>query len=168
MHTDKYMILIIEDEADLLELMEYNFQKAGFDTIGFLSTKSVEQFLKEEPVDLMIVDRNLHGVEGSEFVEYLRNKGNQTPVIYVTAKYSPREIEEGFLSGGDDYITKPFNMNELILRVHAVLKRSKPSSSQMLCYRDICLYLHTRKATVAKAEIELTKLEFEALLLLGL
>jgi len=61
-------IVIVEDEEDILELIEYNLEKEGFETIGFTSTKNVAQLLEEEPVDLLIMDRNLPGVEGSEFV----------------------------------------------------------------------------------------------------
>lgn len=156
-------VLIIEDEADLLELMEYHFQKAQFETAGFLSTKNVEQFLEEETVDIMIVDRNLPGAEGSEFVQKLRQKGVSAPVIFVTAKDSDANVEEGFLRGGDDYLTKPFNMNELILRVRAILKRTQTPPSSTLCHRDITLNLETREVVAGKEAVELTKLEFDLL-----
>ena len=84
----KQTILIIEDEEDLLELLEYHLQKEGYETLGFLSTKNVEKCLQEEPIDLLIVDRNLPGVEGSEFVKTLREKGFSQAVIFVTAKNS--------------------------------------------------------------------------------
>ena len=119
------LIAIIEDEEDLLELLEYNFQKEGFESVGFLSTKNVEKLLKEEDVDLLIVDRNLPGVEGSDFIKEMRKKGFLTPVIFLSAKDAEDDILDGFLKGGDDYVTKPFNMRELILRVKAVIKRTK-------------------------------------------
>jgi len=75
-------IVIVEDEEDLLELLEYNLAKEGFETIGFLNTKTVEQILEEEEIDLLIMDRNLPGVEGSEFVNALREDGFDTPVIF--------------------------------------------------------------------------------------
>jgi len=156
-------VLIIEDEADLLELMEYHFQKAGFEVAGFLSTKNVEKFLEEEQADAMVVDRNLPGAEGSEFVQKLRQKGINAPVIFVTAKDTDANVEEGFLRGGDDYLTKPFNMNELILRVHAILRRTQTAPLSTLSHRDITLNLETREVFVGKEEIELTKLEFDLL-----
>ena len=75
-------IVIVEDEEDLLELLEYNLSKEGFETIGFLNTKTVEQILDEEEIDLLIMDRNLPGVEGNKFVEVLREKGFDIPVIF--------------------------------------------------------------------------------------
>lgn len=157
-------ILIIEDEEDLLELIEYNLQKNSYQTAGFLSAKGVERFLKEEQVELMIVDRNLPGAEGSELVLELRKKGFEVPVIFLSAKDSDTQIEEGFLRGGDDYMTKPFNMKELILRIKAILKRSASAEkSGILFYRDIELDANQRKVFIEEKEIELTKLEFDLL-----
>jgi DNA-binding response OmpR family regulator len=158
------MIVIVEDEEDLLELIEYNLEKEGFETIGFLSTKTVEQVLDEEPVDLLIMDRNLPGVEGSEFIAHLRKKGLQTPVIFLSAKESESDIEEGFMRGGDDYITKPFNMKELIFRIKAILKRTKSSfKNSVVTYRDIRINLDSREVSIENKSIELTKLEFDLL-----
>ena len=161
------LIVIVEDEEDILELLEYSLSKEGLETIGFLSTKTVEQILEEEPVDLLIMDRNLPGIEGSEFVASLRDRGIQIPVIYLSAKNKESDIEEGFLRGGDDYITKPFNIKELILRVKAVLRRTKKQSSEgKVAYRDILLNLNSRELLIDGELTELTKLEFDLLLTL--
>lgn len=158
------LIVVVEDEEDILELIEYNLTKEGYDTIGFLSTKTVLQVMAEEEVDLVIMDRNLPGTEGSEFVVAMRESGNQVPVIYLSAKNSDAEIEEGFLRGGDDYITKPFNMKELLLRINALLRRTrKKNISGMMLYRDIRLNLASREVWVDDYLIALTKLEFELL-----
>ena len=157
-------IVIVEDEEDILELIEYSLQKADFETMGFTSTKNVAQLLEEENVDLMIMDRNLPGVEGSEFVAQMREKGINTPVIYLSAKNKESDIEEGFERGGDDYMTKPFNMKELILRIKAVLKRTKNDASEgKVIYRDITLDLGSRELFIEDQNIELTKLEFDLL-----
>ncbi len=156
-------IIIIEDEEDLLELSEYRLEKEGYQVTGFLSTKHVEKLLIEESVDLLIVDRNLPGIEGSEFIQKLRDRGYKIPVIFVSAKDQDSEIEEGFLRGGDDYLTKPFNMNELILRVKSILRRTKTSNGGKLIYRDIALDLDERIAYVENLEVNLSKLEFELL-----
>ena len=157
-------IVIVEDEEDILELIEYNLEKEGFDTIGFTSTKNVAQLLEEEPVDLLIMDRNLPGVEGSEFVAQMRDIGVETPVIYLSAKNKESDIEEGFERGGDDYITKPFNMKELVLRIKAVLKRTKKDKTEVkVIYRDITLDLGSRELFIESSNIELTKLEFDLL-----
>ncbi len=157
-------IVIVEDEEDLLELIEYNLQKEGFEVIGFLNTKTVTQILEEEEIDLLIMDRNLPGVEGSEFVATLREDGILTPVIYLSAKNRDSDIEEGFLRGGDDYLTKPFNMRELILRVKALLRRTtKKYNDGRISHRDLLLDKATRELSVDGENIEVTKLEFDLL-----
>jgi len=157
-------IVIVEDEEDLLELLEYNLQKEGYEIIGFLNTKNVVQILDEEEIDLLIMDRNLPGVEGSEFVAGLREDGCSTPVIFLSAKDKDENIEEGFLRGGDDYITKPFNMKELILRVKSILKRTSHKSVEgKLSYRDMVLDKSTRTLVVDGNNIDVTKLEFDLL-----
>jgi len=157
-------IVVVEDEEDLLELLEYNLSKEGFEVIGFLNTKTVEQMLIEEDVDILIMDRNLPGVEGSEFVQTLRKDGFTTPVIYLSAKNRDSDIEEGFLRGGDDYLTKPFNMKELILRVKAILRRTnKKNDDKILTYKDITLDKSSRELSIDGKNIDVTKLEFNLL-----
>jgi len=157
-------IVIVEDEEDLLELLEYNLSKEGFETIGFLNTKTVEQILDEEEIDLLIMDRNLPGVEGSKFVEVLREKGFDIPVIFLSAKDKDEDVQEGFLCGGDDYITKPFNMKELLLRVRSILKRtSKKIQEGKITFRDLILDKSTRELFVDGRSVEVTKLEFDLL-----
>lgn len=163
----KALIVIVEDEEDILELLEYNLQKEGYETIGFLNTNSVTQLLQEEEVDLLLMDRNLPGVEGSEFVAQLRRIGIQTPVIYLSAKNKESDIEEGFERGADDYITKPFSPKELSMRIKAVLKRTKPNFNQEnISYRDIMINPQSREVTAGGQRVELTKLEFDLLLTL--
>jgi DNA-binding response OmpR family regulator len=157
-------IVIVENEEDLLELIEYNLTKEGFEVIGFLNTKTVEQMLIEEDIDILIMDRNLPGVEGSEFIQKLRKNGFITPVIFLSAKNTEIEIEEGFLRGGDDYLTKPFNMKELILRVKAILRRtSKKIEDDSLTYRDLVLDKNSRSLNVDEKNVDITKLEFNLL-----
>ena len=117
-----YTILAVEDDADILELIEYTLEKDGYDVIGCLDTLKVEQILDEENISLILMDRNLPNVEGSIFIESIRKKGYIQPVIYLTAKDSDDDILEGFKRGADDYITKPFHLDVLKARVKAVLK----------------------------------------------
>ena len=159
---EKFHIVIIEDEEDILELEEYHLSKAGYEVSGFLSTKNIEKLLEEEDVHLLIVDRNLPGIEGSEFVEKLRNDGYEIPVIFVSAKVEDNDIEEGFKRGGDDYLRKPFNINELLFRVKSILKRTN-AKTQKLLYRDIVMDIDKRELIIDKELIKVSKLEFELL-----
>jgi len=163
MKTESIEIVIIEDEEDILELVEYHLQKSGYETMGFLSTKNVEQFLAEERPSLMIVDRNLPDIEGSEFIAMLRKNGCNIPVIFLTAKDEEIDLEEGFERGGDDYITKPFRPKELVLRVEALLRRAGAISNNKIKYRDLSLNLNSRTLMIDKTSVELTNLEFRLL-----
>ncbi|OHE19141.1 MAG: DNA-binding response regulator, partial [Sulfurimonas sp. RIFOXYD12_FULL_36_11] len=99
-----------------------------------------------------------------EFVQALRKDGFTTPVIYLSAKDLDSEVEEGFLRGGDDYITKPFNMKELILRVKALLRRTtKKIEDGTLVHRDLVLDKSSRTLTVDGKNVDVTKLEFNLL-----
>ncbi len=164
MKTKALEIVIIEDEEDILELLEYHLQKSGYETMGFLSTENVEQFLEEENPALMIVDRNLPGCEGSEFVANLRKYGYNIPVIFLTAKDKDSDIEEGFERGADDYITKPFKPKELVLRVQALLRRSGATSNEKVKHKDLTLNISNHTLTIESEVVELTNLEFKLLL----
>ena len=163
MSKENIEILIIEDEGDLLELIEYHLSKEGYSATGFLSTENVEQFIEEESPSLMIVDRNLPSMEGSDFVKYLREVGHSIPVIFLTAKDKEDDMIKGFESGGDDYMTKPFSYKELLIRVNALLRRSGVSDTQKIKFRDIVLDLSTREVCVDGDIINLTQLEFQLL-----
>ena len=156
-------IVIIEDEPDILELLEYHLEKEGYAVMGFLSTQNVEKFLEEENPALMIVDRNLPGVEGSEFVSQMRDLGYEIPVMFLTARDKESDLIEGFSSGGDDYMTKPFSARELLVRVKALLRRSGATSSDRVKYKDLVLDMHKQELTIDKKHVELTKLEFRLL-----
>ena len=157
-------IVIVEDEEDILELVEYHLSKEGYAVTGFLSTQNVEQFIEEEQPALMIMDRNLPGMEGSEFVAQLRRKGYDIPVIFLTAKDRDADLESGFEAGADDYLCKPFNPRELMLRVKALLKRSGAlNEPQKLQYKDLLLDPEQRSLLVAGEAVTLTNLEFNLL-----
>lgn len=152
------LIVVIDDEEDMLDLLEYNLTKAGYEVLGFLNTSKIEQLLNEENVDLLIVDRNLPGVEGSEFIKNLRLRGYNNSVIFLSAKTSMDEQLEGFEAGGDDYITKPFEINNLLARIKAVLKRTK-KKADIYKFKDIFINLTNAKVLIGNKSVELTKLE---------
>jgi DNA-binding response OmpR family regulator len=164
MQNENIEIVVIEDEEDILELIEYHLGKEGYRVTGFLSTDNVEQFLEEENPSLIISDRNLPGMEGSKFVTYLRESGYDTPVIFLTAKDKDSDLEEGFAAGGDDYIYKPFSPKELILRVNALLKRSGAIQKQeRIKYKNLSMELVKKVLTVDGEPVTLTNLEFKLL-----
>ena len=156
-------IVIIEDEEDILELLEYHLGREGYSVTGFTSTQNVEQFLEEETPALMIVDRNLPGIEGSEFVSQMRELGYDIPVIFLTARDKESDLVDGFRSGGDDYMTKPFSSKELILRMKSLLRRCGVTSSPKVKYKDLTLDMTKRVLSIEGRSIDLTNLEFRLL-----
>ncbi|PHS37967.1 MAG: DNA-binding response regulator [Sulfurovum sp.] len=164
MQNENIEIVVIEDEEDILELIEYHLEKEGYCVTGFLSTDNVEQFLEEETPSLMLVDRNLPGMEGSEFITYLRDIGYEIPVIFLTGKDKESDLEEGFERGGDDYICKPFSPKELTLRVKALLKRTGALQKQeRIKYKLLTMDLVKKDLIINGGIISLTNLEFKLL-----
>ncbi|MEA3499321.1 MAG: response regulator transcription factor [Campylobacterota bacterium] len=156
-------ILVVEDEQDILDLIEYTLTKEGYDIIGCLDTSNVEAILDEEDVSLILMDRNLQNTEGSIFIQSLRLKGYLNPVVYLTAKDKDEDILEGFSRGGDDYITKPFNLDVLKARVKALIKRTSKDIEQ-LKVRDIIYQASNKKFFINNKEISLTQLDHDLLL----
>ncbi|MEA2019387.1 MAG: response regulator transcription factor [Campylobacterota bacterium] len=156
-------ILAVEDEQDILDLIEYTLTKEGYDVICCLDTSNVQAILDEEDIALILMDRNLPNVEGSVFIQSLKKRGYSNPVIYLTAKDKDEDILEGFDRGGDDYITKPFNLDVLKARVKAVIKRTSKNIEQ-LKVRDIIYIANSKKFYINDTEITLTHLEHDLLL----
>ena len=156
-------ILIVDDDEDILDLLNYHLSKEGYDVITLDNTKLVRDILDEEDVSLIIMDRNLPKVEGSEFIKELAISGYNYPVIYLSAKDSNEDIVEGFERYGDDYITKPFDINILKARIKALLKRVK-GDFEVKKVGDITYNAKLKQFYVNNKPIKLTKLEHNLLL----
>jgi len=156
-----YKIVVVDDEEDILELIEFTLSE--YEVFTFTSVNGVKELLDKEDIDLIIMDRNLPGIEGSVFISKLRKEGITIPVIYLSAKDKEEDILEGFERGGDDYITKPFSLKELKARIKAVIKRTK-KEVKVLQYRDIIFNLDTREVTIDNKIVNLTHLEKDLLL----
>jgi len=156
-------LLIIEDEEDILDLLEYHLSKEGYDVITCVDTQNVKNILDEENIALVLMDRNLPNVEGALYASKLREDGYNFPLIFLSAKNSSEDILEGFNSGADDYITKPFNMPELKARVKALIKRSK-NEQNIIKYKDITYNSINKTFYIENKKIKLTQLEHDLLL----
>jgi len=155
-------ILIVEDEPDILELLEYTLAK-DYEIIGCLDTSRVVDILDQEQIDLILMDRNLPNVEGSVFIQQLRNQGYSQNVIYLTAKDADENIIEGFERGADDYITKPFNIDILKARIKSVINRSQ-KNLEVIKARDIVYNSNQKKFVIEGKDVHLTHLEHDLLL----
>jgi len=162
-------ILIIDDEEDLCEILQYNLSNEGYTTEV---THSAEDALKSLPgeFDLLLLDVMMGPMSGFKLADKLRKELKiETPIIFLTAKDTENDILTGFSLGADDYISKPFSVNELIARVKAVLKRSytdKVSNRSILQFNGIDLDTVRKRLMINDERIELTKKEYEILKIL--
>lgn len=159
-------ILIIEDEAPLVELLDYNLRKAGFDTAIARDGEEALLALAETRPDLVLLDWMLPYVSGIEICRRLRRdpETRDLPVILLTARGEEDDRVRGLESGADDYIVKPFSPSELVARVRAVLRRTQPSfGKDMLSCGDIEMDLATHRVTRDGKPVELGPTEFRLL-----
>jgi len=162
-------ILIVDDEADILTLLEYNLEKAGFRVISAKDGPDAIEITKRERPDLIILDIMLPSMEGTEVCKILKS-GDATrhiPIIMLTAKGEEVDRIVGFELGADDYITKPFSPRELILRVKAVLKRGHEQEAKIINAGPITIDIERSLATADGKVLKLTALEFKLLLALA-
>jgi len=162
-------ILIVDDEEDLCEILQYNLSNAGYNTEV---AHSAEEAIKRQigNFDLILLDVMMGAMSGFKFADKLRNEMEITvPIIFLTAKDTENDILTGFSLGADDYIPKPFSINELTARVKAVLKRSqkeKGKSQSLIKAGDIELDTVRKRLIINDEKIELTKKEYEIFKLL--
>lgn len=119
-----YNILLVDDEANILKLMEIWLKRAGFGVVTATNGEEALTKVKKEDIDLIVADVMMPVMDGFTLVETLRAEGKTVPVILVTAKESIEDKKEGFNCGADDYMVKPIDHEELVLRINAVIKRA--------------------------------------------
>lgn len=120
----KAKLLLLEDDPNLSESVSEYLEEQGFDVVCAYDASSVEDLLYEEKFDLLLLDVNIPGGDGFSILKASRKEGNVTPAIFITSRNAMDDVEEGFESGGDDYIRKPYALKELLLRIQTILKRN--------------------------------------------
>ena len=115
-------ILVVDDEEDIRDILQFNLENAGFTVDSVASAEEALSILGPEH-GLILLDVMMGGMSGYKMAEHLRNENNNIPIIFLTALNAQTDLLTGFSSGGDDYITKPFSIQEVIARVRAVLRR---------------------------------------------
>ncbi|MFT3994692.1 MAG: response regulator transcription factor [Dysgonomonas sp.] len=162
-------ILIVDDEADIREILQFNLEHEGFQVDLADSAEQALSKLTPEH-ELILLDVMMGGMSGYRMADQLRKQGNNTPIIFLTAKDTENDMLTGFSIGGDDYITKPFSIKEVIARVKSVLKRTKQATAsdgnRTLTVEDLTISLDSKTVTINNEIVELTKTEFNILVLL--
>lgn len=168
-------ILVIEDEPTLARLLLYNLTQEGYSAkVADHGGEGLQEALQRD-YDLIILDIMLPGLNGFEVLTRLRQKGNRTPVIILTARNAEDEVVQGLKYGADDYITKPFGVAELLARVSAVLRRTNSddmsagpaSTDKVISVGDLSIYPEKYEVSLNGESILLRPKEFEVLLYLA-
>ena len=156
-------ILLAEDEIDLNNVITRYLKKNGYSVDSVLDGEEALDYLEYGEYDLIILDIMMPKVNGFEVIKKLRDKGNHTSVLMLTARDSADDKVKGLDLGADDYIVKPFDFNELMARIRAVVRRKYGNSSNKLVIGDLILDISEKSVTRAGKQIELTGKEYEVL-----
>ena len=162
------LIMIVDDEVGVRELLRDTLKIAGFETVEADNGMSALTVLRSHKPELIIIDINMPLMDGFELVERLRGTGDLVPVLMLTARNDQQDISRGLRIGADDYVVMPFGLEELILRVKAILRRSKKSVdiARTLKCGPITLDEELHKVTFNNDEINLSPTEFRLLQML--
>ena len=156
-------ILLAEDAVDLNNVVTRYLKKNGYSVDSVLDGEEALDYLEYSEYDLVILDIMMPKVDGFEVIKKLRDKGNHTSVLMLTARDSADDKVKGLDLGADDYIVKPFDFNELMARIRAVVRRKYGNSSNKLVIGDLILDTSEKSVTRAGKQIELTGKEYEVL-----
>ena len=165
-----YRILVVDDEEDLCEILKFKLEMEGYQVD---TANSAEEALKLDlpSYNLLLLDVMMGEISGFKMASMMKKNKDTAgiPIIFITAKDTENDTITGFNLGADDYISKPFSLREVIMRVKAVLRRTanvQTREQEQLQYRDLVIDIPKKKVTISGEEISLTKKEFEILLLL--
>lgn len=169
--ADKQTILVVDDEQDLLDLIEYNLKKEGYNVLKAEDGEEGIRVAREHSPDLVLLDIMMPEMDGLEVVEIMRDDEDlkRIPIIFLTARGDEKTEVEGLNKGGDDYITKPISTNKLISRIKAVLRRYEETEepADRLEVHDIVIDKDRYIVTRGEEDFQLPRKEFELLYFLA-
>lgn len=163
-------ILIVDDEPSICEILGFNLEAEGYECLIAHSAEAAEELLTPS-CSLVLLDVMMGGMSGYKYAELLRKRGDVRPIIFLTARDTENDLLTGFAVGADDYISKPFSLQEVKARVKAVLKRSEAQKADAgtdapAGTSPIVIDTHRKEVSVDGTPVVLTKKEFEILLYL--
>jgi two-component system phosphate regulon response regulator PhoB/two-component system alkaline phosphatase synthesis response regulator PhoP len=164
------VIAALDDEADILELLRVNLQKAGYRFEGFQEAEDLYRYLAREKPSLILLDLMLPDTDGLEVCRQIRKSDElaQVPIIMLTARGDESDKVVGLELGADDYMTKPFSVKELVARIHAVLRRpGGGETARRIAVGTLVIDLDKFEVTAEGAKVDLTATEFKILQLLA-
>ncbi|MDR1049903.1 MAG: response regulator transcription factor [Deltaproteobacteria bacterium] len=162
------LIMMIEDEAALREVVEYNLGREGYQVVSFDNANDALIALEDMPPDLVLLDLMLPGLQGLQFLDILRQKDKRTPVVIMSARTSEEDVIRALERGADDYLPKPFSVKLLETKVKVALRRSAGEEADRggsLQCGGVAIDLEAHRVTSDETEIQLTQKEFDLLVL---
>ncbi|HYN92398.1 MAG TPA: response regulator transcription factor [Pilimelia sp.] len=157
-------LLVVEDDPNILELLSASLRFAGFDVTTATSGSAAVTVAKDRRPDLVVLDVMLPDLDGFEVIRLLREGGTRTPVVFLTARDGTDDKIRGLTLGGDDYVTKPFSLEELTARIRAVLRRTTGEQAPpRLAFADLELDEETHEVYRAGQRVQLSPTEFKLL-----
>lgn len=160
-------VLIVDDEENIRELLAETLRLVGFSTVTARGGADAQQHIRKQDVDLILLDVNMPILDGFETLRKLRGIKNDIPIIMITARADKPDVVAGLRDGADDYITKPFNLEEVVMRVKAVLRRANQvDDSELLECGPLIMDLQRHEVHLNGLLIDLSKTEFRLLQLL--
>ena len=154
-------LLVIEDDATLRETLTTQLKEAGFAVEQAADGKEGLYFALEYPIDLAIIDLGLPEMSGLDIIREVRKQGKTYPILILTARDRWEDKVDGLDAGSDDYVVKPFQFEEIIARVNALVRRSGGWASSIMTAGPVCLDLSRQEVKVDDAVIELTSYEYK-------
>ncbi len=155
-----FKLMVVEDDISLNKLMTTILKKKGYQVVSMFDAVSALDYFYNNVIDLIVSDIMMPCMDGFEFAQNIRDINQNIPILFVTAKGSFEDKSRGFGVGVDDYMVKPIDINELVLRVEALLKRAKISMEKKITIGSVVLNYDEYKATIIDEEIQLTTKEF--------
>jgi two-component system OmpR family response regulator len=156
-------LLVVEDDPTLRELLAASLRFAGFAVSATASGTEALRIAGSRPPDLVVLDVMLPDLDGFEVLRRLRNGGQEVPVLFLTARDAGEDKVTGLTAGGDDYVTKPFRLEELVARIRAILRRTGGGTRDVLTAGDLELDPAARLVSRGGEEISLSPTEFTLL-----
>lgn len=158
-----FKILVAEDDEQLCQLFCRVLKRNGFTAVAASDGQDALEKMEQEYVDLIVSDIMMPRVDGYGLLRTLRESGSSIPVLMITARDSFQDMQHGFLSGADDYMVKPINVNELVLRIHALLRRSQMVAQRQLQIGGSTLTYDALSVKRGAEEVFLPQKEFQLL-----
>ncbi len=155
-----FNILVVEDTLNTRKLLGAVLKSNGYNALYATNGEEALEVLEHSQVDLMIIDVMMPKMNGYELTQTLRDSGSQIPMLMLSAKQSSADIKQGFIVGIDDYMTKPFDIDELLLRIKALLRRSKIATEQKLTVGNVVLDYNSHSVTTPSGTETLPQKEF--------